>query len=157
AGISRLRVTAARAYKAKPSGRAVGVRLAARGSRLELSLDGSAEGEEVLVDPAWTPTSLMTTARWSHTATRPADGRGLPAGGTAVEASVSAEIYDPASGAWKATQGKMPTPHSDHVAALLCDGRVLVAGGFSSDSTASRTAALYDPAADTWASAAPMH
>jgi N-acetylneuraminic acid mutarotase len=111
----------------------------------------------VLVDPAWTATSLMKTARWSHTATRLMDGRVLAAGGTAAEASISAEIYDPATGAWTATKQTMPTPHSDHVAALLCDGRVLVAGGFSSDSTASVTAAIYDPAADTWTSASPMH
>src|SRR6185295_20143836 len=65
----------------------------------------------------WTATPLMTTARWSHTATLLLDGRELVAGGTAVAASGSAEIYDPRTGAWTRTKADMPTPHSDHVAA----------------------------------------
>jgi N-acetylneuraminic acid mutarotase len=122
--------------------------------------EGEGEGEALgftVERASWTATSLMTTARWSHRATRLADGRVLVTGGTAEAASVSAEIYDPKAGAWTATKQLMPTPHSDHVASLLCDGRVLVAGGFSSDSTASRTAAIYDPVADLWTKAKPMH
>jgi N-acetylneuraminic acid mutarotase len=149
AGLPRLRVAAPRAYTA--SGRPIGVRLGVRGARIELSLDGRADGEEVLVDPVWTPTGLMTVARWSHSATKLDDGRVLVAGGVSAGAWDTAELYDPAVGTWTRTLEPMPHPHHHHVAALLCDGRVLVACGISDDSSISHQAEIYDPTTDTWA------
>ena len=80
------------------------------GTSIELSLDGHAEGEEVLVDPAWTPTGLMTTGRWTHTATKLNDGRVLVAGGASADAYDTAEIYDPATGMWTRTHEHAPPP-----------------------------------------------
>jgi WD40 repeat protein len=92
----------------------------------------------------------MTTARYGHTATRLADGRVLIAGGglnetdaTIQDTYASSEIYDPASGTFKAT-GSMHTARGDHTATLLSDGRVLIAGG-SNDSGNVAQAEIYDP------------
>jgi N-acetylneuraminic acid mutarotase len=88
---------------------------------------------------SWTATGNMTEARSGNTATLLADGKVLVTGGD----TVSAELYDPASGTWTAT-GKMIEARSGYTATLLTDGRVLVAGG----GTAS--AELYDPVSGTW-------
>ena len=53
--------------------------------------------------------------------------------------SSSAELYDPASGTWRAT-GSMGTALHAHTATLLPSGRVLVAGG-----CCYLAAELYDP------------
>jgi YVTN family beta-propeller protein len=86
-----------------------------------------------------------SVARAYATATRLNDGKVLLAGGT--NGLQTAEIYDPATGAWSATGG-MSAPHQRHTATLLLDGRVLVVAG---DGTA--TAEVYDPATGTWSSA----
>src|SRR5262249_6527568 len=63
----------------------------------------------------------------------------------------TAELYDPAANAWSAA-GAMAARRGGHVAELLTDGRVLVAGG--RDSTLSLSSAeLYDPAANAWSEA----
>jgi len=58
------------------------------------------------------------------------DGRVLVVGGTKdfTNGLNSAEIYDPATGAWSWT-GSLNTGRYTHVAALLPNGTVLVAGG----------------------------
>jgi hypothetical protein len=71
----------------------------------------------------------MTEQRAGFTATRLADGRVLVVGGQSdTETRASAEIYDPAIGAFTLT-GSMDLPRFWHAAALLPDGRVLVIGG----------------------------
>jgi hypothetical protein len=69
----------------------------------------------------------MTAIRAGHSATVLTDGRVLVAGGSATP---SAEIFDPATGAWRATP-LMQDVRGGHTATLLADGRVLVAGGGS--------------------------
>ena len=63
----------------------------------------------------------------------------------------SAEIFDPATGATSPT-GSMGVPRSGHVAALLADGRVLIAGGLgdADPTTAWPSAELYDPVTGTF-------
>src|SRR6266487_4536871 len=52
-------------------------------------------------------------------------------------------------GTWAAT-GSMTTSRVGHIAILLPDGKVLVAGGTTAACTATDTAELYDPATGTW-------
>src|SRR5262249_56085358 len=56
----------------------------------------------------------------------------------------SAELYSPATGMWTAT-GDLITPRTEHTAALLANGQVLVVGGFGG-----RSAEQYDPATGSW-------
>jgi hypothetical protein len=122
-----------------------------------------------IYDPAsrvWTKGSPLRTARRLHTATLLRDGRVLIAGGfvccvvdgqTASEtSSASAELYDPATGSFTPT-GSMTVGRALQQATLLPDGRVLVSGGFATDSSPGAPgpehAEVYDPATGTFASA----
>ena len=126
--------------------------LVAGGGDSNLSPLSSAE----LYDPAtgtWAATGSMTTARLVHTATLLPDGTVLVAGGysgnfPSGDPVMSAEIYDPATGTWKAT-GPMSAARYYHTATMLPNGKVLVAAG-SSSSVYLSTAELYHPATGTW-------
>jgi hypothetical protein len=120
-----------------------------------------------LYDPstgAFTATGNMTTTRLYQTAKALPDGKVLIAGGMDGESNplATAELYDPHSGTFTAT-GNMtvargvPTPRSGlpivgkdnslpdgPTATLLADGRVLIAGGYDSESHLLATAELYD-------------
>ena len=95
----------------------------------------------------WTVTGSMTTVRSDHTATLLSNGQVLIAGGYSVGGAVtnSAELYDPATGAFTAT-GSMTIGRADHTATLLPNGQVLMAGGNSGASQQLNSAELYDPA-----------
>ena len=124
-----------------------------------IGASGEALATAELYDPGtglWTATASMPTARFSYTATMLLDGDVLVAGGACCEALnqptdpvASAVLYDPRTGTWTAT-GNMTTPRVRHTAALLRDGRVLVAGGLNN------TAELYDPTSGTWTATGPM-
>jgi hypothetical protein len=117
---------------------------------------GTVWGSAELYDPpagTFTATGKMTTPRKYHTATLLPDGRVLIAGGTADPnangSSVlgSAEIYDPATGAFTAVAG-MNVPRMYHTATILNNGKVLIAGGLGltiniNDNLSD--AELYDP------------
>ena len=108
-----------------------------------------------IYDPStgtWIATGSMVEVRGGFTATLLSDGRVLVVGGypelpaakTVVE---RAELYDPNTGAWTATAG-MAVQRAGHVATLLNDGNVLVAGGFEPGSTSDdwlATAEIYRP------------
>ena len=120
------------------------------------------------VTEEWTPTGSMHDYRWAHTATLLPDGRVLVAGGfggTPVGSGANAqpvvdtaEIYDPATGQWTLTDN-LNLRRALHVAELLPDGRVLVAGGRWCDQPPpatcnftfrTETAEIYDPATGQW-------
>lgn len=113
-----------------------------------------------LYDPAtgtWAATGGLGQPRFHHTATLLPNGRVLVAGGADSESGgttlASAELYDPATGAWTPA-GSLSAGRREHAAALLPSGKVLVAGG--RDGARLSSAELYDPATNTWASAGAM-
>jgi N-acetylneuraminic acid mutarotase len=110
-------------------------------------------------------TGDLYTGRYGHTATLLPSGKVLiaagiryipsPYGGFYISVSLgSAELYDPASGLCSPS-GSLATARDDHAVTLLPNGKVLVAGGYSSDGETSATLAsaeLYDPATGGWTS-----
>jgi N-acetylneuraminic acid mutarotase len=151
AGWVRLRVTAPVAYAA--GGREVKARLAARGARIELSVE--AGGEAVLVDPVWSLAASMSTARSWHTATLLGSGKVLVTGGEGSSGILaSAELYDPVANIWTAA-ASLITARLWHTATLLGNGKVLVTGG-EGNSGILTSAELYDPVANTWTAAGSM-
>jgi hypothetical protein len=110
-----------------------------------------------LYDPAsgtWTLTGSMGTPRSRHAATLLVSGKVLVVGGDARTSSSTsggtgtAELYDPATGTWTSTGSLHGTSPAWKSAPRMQNGKVLVAGGFSSDSV--RSAELYDPVTGTW-------
>jgi hypothetical protein len=122
----------------------------------------------------WTPTGSMSVPRWQHTATALPNGKVLVTGGftspyapgaNAQPITETAELYDPATGTWTPT-GSMSTRRALHVAQLLDNGKVLVAGGRWCDNPPpaacnftfrTATAELYDPATGTFTPTADMN
>jgi N-acetylneuraminic acid mutarotase len=114
------------------------------------------------VQDVWVPVGSMATQRYSHTATLLPNGTVVVTGGTDQGSMsqeiplASVEVFDPATNAWT-TSAPMSTARSSHVAALLHDGRVLVAGGSTLNRTIlvyNTTAEIFDPASGTWAATA---
>jgi N-acetylneuraminic acid mutarotase len=93
----------------------------------------------------------MSTARDLHTATLLPNGKVLVVGGDNGSVRLStAELFDPASGAWTSA-GTMHMAREGPTATLLANGKVLVAGGFSGNGDSGYISAeLYDPSSGTW-------
>lgn len=115
---------------------------------------GSAE----IYDPAtglWTVAAPMRSPRLWHTATLLGDGKVLVAGGVSAftdgAALKTAELFDPATGAWSLA-GEMTARRSGHTATLLQGGNVLIAGG-PEEVTGTE---LFDPKKLAWTPAGDM-
>jgi hypothetical protein len=114
-----------------------------------------------LYDPpsgSFAPTASMTEARGGHTATLLPSGKVLIAGGGKEggsyppfvgNGSVTAEVYDPATGVFTST-GNMTSARVAQTATLLANGKVLIVGGLASPPNLLATAELYDPATGTF-------
>ena len=86
---------------------------------------------------AVTPAGTLSVVRVEHAAVRLADGRVLVTGGHSageqarLGVSDSAEIWEPATGTFRRLPRPMTIARAGHSATLLPDGRVLIAGGYS--------------------------
>ncbi|XYH98161.1 Kelch repeat-containing protein [Sorangium sp. So ce1128] len=113
-------------------------------------------------DNTWSLAAPMSAARRYHTATLLQEDQVLVVGGEGEDrrATIDAvELYDPKTDAW-ITRASMGTARRSHSATLLRNGKVLVAGGVTGVGPSFAllySAELYDPAADTWTSAARMN
>src|SRR5438309_2907309 len=105
----------------------------------------------------WAPTADLNQPRAEHPATLLANATVLVAGGrdAAGQPLASAEIYDPATGAYTLLASPLPAPVWGHTATRLDDGTVLIAGG-QRGVRYRRAAQLFDPASDTFAALTPM-
>jgi hypothetical protein len=97
------------------------------------------------------PTGNLTTLRRENTVVLLPDGKVLILGGlnsNSLPASAlsAVELYDPATGVFTATAGKMTTPRDLATATVLPSGKVLVVGGYDATGATLATAELYDPA-----------
>lgn len=120
-----------------------------------------------LYDPVagqFTPTGRMSTPREGHSATWLSPsvvsgalaGRVLVAGGGALNApSDSAEVFNPQTATFSPV-GAMSTARTLQAAVLLSNGKVLIAGGQSSESDFLQSAELFDPAHATFAATGSM-
>ncbi|MGH7781142.1 MAG: Kelch repeat-containing protein [Candidatus Binataceae bacterium] len=131
------------------------------GGTVNANIGGVLTSAEIF-DPAtrkFSATGSMTVARMGHTATVLHDGRVLIVGGQRNigrrTSLASAELYDPATGAFTAT-APMTTAREGHTATLLRDGRVLVAGGSPNGTVTTSSAEIYDPTAGNWTPAGHM-
>jgi autotransporter-associated beta strand protein len=125
--------------------------------------NGSAIATCQLYDPAtntWSTAGSLATARYGHTATLlttgPNAGKVLVAGGyTGATYLASCQLYDPDTNTWS-TAASFVTARQYHTATLLTSGvhsgKVLIAGGYNGSAIA--TCQLYDPATNTWSTAA---
>jgi hypothetical protein len=105
----------------------------------------------------WEYTGSLIIGRSDHTATRLLNGKvlveaGIVSDGTRLIDSPTAELYDPSTGTWTLT-GSLNNARFLHTAAMLHDGKILVAagadisGGFYFPIA---SAELYDPATGSW-------
>jgi MYXO-CTERM domain-containing protein len=114
-----------------------------------------------VMDPAWTTTGSMAEPRDQPAASVLASGNVLVSGGreltgfTDAAALASAELYDPAAGAFAAT-GSMTHVRYGHTASVLASGKVLVAGGETEEYDVLDTAELYDPASGVFSATGSM-
>jgi N-acetylneuraminic acid mutarotase len=127
------------------------------GRRLRLVVEPQGLSYPLVVDPTWSTTASMSTARLFHTATLLRNGNILVAGG--VNNGVyfsSAEVYNPKTGTWSTT-GSMSTARIFHTATLLRNGNVLVAGGVSSNGpNVLNNAEVYNPKTGIWSTTGSM-
>lgn len=152
-------VDGARLLRARTGGVLVGLRPVTGGQGGAIFAGG--EGDDGMVDyvelydekyDVWRAQGTLAKPRTFFQGTLLADGRVLFTGGVTGEADGAgvtlAEIYDPVKEN-VALATPMPEGRYFHSAALMDDGRVLVAGGFRGDTNA-QSVLLYDPIHNKW-------
>jgi Bacterial Ig-like domain (group 2)/Putative Ig domain/Galactose oxidase, central domain/Kelch motif len=127
----------------------------------ETGVGGNTIASAELYDPVantWSSAGSLANSRVNHTATLLRNGRVIITGGSASSTTcgctATSEIYDPVANAWSVGPS-MSVPRENHIAVLLTDGTVLVAGGDYSYATDSNgwiwaSAEIYNPVAGTW-------
>ena len=107
--------------------------------------------------------SLTFGRRIGYTTTLLQDGRVLAAGGAVTgnpipngpaytPVSPTAELYDPSTGTYTVTAGPMTSWRTGQSATLLPDGRILLAGGWTTTTSSGPTdrTEIFDPATGTF-------
>jgi len=131
----------------------------------DVTIDWSGSGVRypAALDPAWTTTSKMVTPRWFHSAARLGDGRVLLAGGTKTvnygnfgnpfltENTLTAELFDPVTNSFAATQSMAMVRTMGAAAAIDADRVIVMAGGDAMLPYTSSTSEIYDATTGTWA------
>jgi len=119
--------------------------------------NGSLKSAEIFDEKSgtWSMTNPMNIGRGEFANVQLNDGRVLVMGGTTQDLpespTATAEIFDPKTQKWTFTDSSMTTPREDHAAVLLRDGRVLVAGGTTSEeSQRIKSAEIFDPKTGSW-------
>jgi hypothetical protein len=118
-----------------------------------------------LYDPVsgtWTTTGSTSNVLYGHTATLLPNNKVLVTGGMNINnpnydtsSAISAcQLFDPNTGTWSST-GSMSKARAYHLASLLPNGKVLVAGGGGINYL--NTSELYNPADGTWSNASNMN
>ena len=112
---------------------------------------GATHGSDVaFTTAAAAPTPPLNAPRDGHTATLLPNGKLLLAGGYNGSCLASTELYEPATGQWRAS-GAMNVAREFHTTTVLPNGKVLAAGGQCGPGGGSLASAeLYDPASETW-------
>lgn len=113
-----------------------------------------------LYDPAtgqWSLGGQLNTSRRHSVVIKLSNGKVLDATGAhgppdGSRFLNSAEIYDPATGAWTPT-ASAPTRRESADGILMTGGRVMIVGGYSCCDTQNPETDLYDPNTATWISA----
>jgi hypothetical protein len=129
------------------SGQGVRPRLVLKSRTLRVEMAVDLEGMEgpVVVDPGWSSTGAMATARNRHTATLLPSGKVLVTGGSNDSNYLaSAEVYDPGAGTWAST-GAMATARNNHTATLLPSGKVSPGASAAAPSPARRYMRTREP------------
>jgi hypothetical protein len=124
----------------------------------------SGSGESFVFDPVTTTlsaTGMMSNSRSGHSATLLSDGRVLLVGGTGILPNEqqpsflnSAEIFDPVTNAYSATDG-LHYARSGHTATALDDRYILIAGGYNAASSPP-TMELFDSSVGVFSESAVM-
>lgn len=145
--------------------------LAAGGTALESGAEAGGgqtirpEASAEIYDPKsgrWAPGGAMASPRFEHTATSLGNGRVLITGGLGpgdgrVRPLASTELYDPAANAFVGSTD-LSEARSNHAAALLPDGSVLIVGGVggANGDVSLQSAEVFDSRQGSWTRAEPM-
>lgn len=102
----------------------------------------------------WAPTGKLPSARMNFPVTVLLTGMVLVEGGQRPGDGYysEGELFNPKTGIWTSTQGKLSRGRTGHTATLLLDGTVLVAGDYAGDVPDAflTETELYNPATDQW-------
>lgn len=107
---------------------------------------------------AFAPTDTLVTGRYAEIGVRLNDGKVLVAGGFNGVNLASGEIYDPATALFSPTPNNLSVARGFSSAAVLGNGKVLIAGGGDYDNSNDvANADLYDPVTGTFAPTGALH
>jgi N-acetylneuraminic acid mutarotase len=109
------------------------------------------------VGGTWSSAGTLTDPRAFHTATLLPNGNVIVIGGSRYSATsacciAASETYDPTANTWSVAPSLSSVARENHIAVLLPDGTVLVAGGYDHNGPSNPilTTGIYDPVLNTW-------